>query len=254
MKNRLWQGWECRILQRVYPEHGAKACVREGIDRTPEAIRAKAREFDLRGVGGNLAGQLPTSPEIDGIIRLEYGVGADHSPAREIARRVRRPVGWVHRRARELGVSRTGIRTIWCEAEDAILTRMHGHSIKQATEALRRAGYSRSWNSVARRMALLQMSGRCPDGMLTTQSIADCMGVGISTVSRWCNAGKIKSRKRDGTGCRLVNIADLRTFLIESPHAWDHRLCDKYWLIDILAGRVGDGRIQHACGVREVAA
>lgn len=254
MKSRIWQEWECRILERVYPEYGAKACIKAGIDRTPEAIRAKAREFDLRGVGGNLAGQLPTTPEIDRIIRLEYGVGRDHSSAREIARRVRRPLGWVHRRARELGVSRTGIRTIWGADEDAILTRMAGHSVNSAMEALQRAGYTRSWQAVARRMNLLQANGRNPDGMLTSQGIADCMGVGISTVLRWCNAGKIKSRTRDATGCRLVNVADLRAFLIEHPSAWDHRLCDKIWLIDILAGRVGDGRIQTACGVREVAA
>lgn len=254
MQKRGWQEWECRILQRVYPEHGAKACIKEGIDRTPGAIRAKAREFDVRGVGGNMAGQLPTTPEIDAIIRLEYGVGEHHSTGREIARRVRRPVGWVQRRARELGILSAGHGAIWSAGEEAILSRMSGHPITRVVDALQRAGYARSWHAVARRMAHLKVSSRCPDGMLTAQGIAECMGISPSTVARWCTAGRIKSRTRDGTGCRLVNIADLRTFLIENPNAWDHRLCDKHWLIDLLAGRIGDGRVQHACGVREAAA
>ena len=69
---------------------------------------------------------------------------------------------------------------------------------------------------------------------------AGCWG----STAIWINKGLLKASRGetrdDGRASEwLITRARLRTFLIAYPGEWYPGRCDRYWLVEILAGKVG---------------
>jgi hypothetical protein len=74
--------------------------------------------------------------------------------------------------------------------------------------------------------------------------LACLLGVESNTIGRWIRQGLLKAKRDperdDRTAPWIILRKDLRTFLIEHPRDWDMRKCQyQWWLIEVLAGRVG---------------
>ena len=146
--------------------------------------------------------------------------------------------------------------------EDAIITQhLHRGSVFIARQ-LAKAGYPRSESTVRGRIYNLRQRGllESADDILddhdltTTCKVAAMMGVTYGKITQWITRGYLPATPQPHNGGKtrrmLIKRAALRRFLLDNQAHWDHRTCDKYWMIDLL---VGDRptRIQHTAGVKD---
>ena len=183
------------------------------------------------------------------------------------SRRTGIPYSTLRHRALLLGyepVTSAGYRSAtWFQPEeDAIITQhLHRGSVFIAKQ-LAKAGYHRSESTVRGRVYRLRQRGLLgsADNILddhdltTTCRVAAMMGITYGKITQWIARGYLAATPQPHHGSKtrrmLIRRADLRRFLLENQAHWDHRTCDKYWLVDIL---VGDrtARIQHNAGVND---
>lgn len=139
--------------------------------------------------------------------------------------------------------------------EEVALVHAHlGEPIAQIRARLYRKGYSRSLSSIASLIARHRHSGDWPTlstmiedrDRLMTDDICKGLGVNTWTVEIWIKRGLLKVGRITGQNLFVVSRRDLRQFLLAYPSHWDHRLADRWFLLDILCGDAAAAAALHA--------
>lgn len=154
-------------------------------------------------------------------------------------------------RAHDLGVAAVSRR--WTQAEDDVLHSTAGMPVKRIRKLLNARGSSRSEKAIIDRCFALKIPSESPDYM-NAMEVAELMGTDARTVSTWLTRGILKGTKERyrSVGSAAVEpvtwtvrTVDIKKFLIEHVSAWWKCNPDKYWLVEILTGRV------HFCSPQE---
>lgn len=177
----------------------------------------------------------------------------------EYAKHVR---GTCKRLSKELGISTSyisfrarvlGCRSLrassererpWSKEEDRVLID-HGHEPAKllVRRFARRGRPGRTQDMIYRRAAFLVNRGEMDplgvprDGLYSPDDICSAMGVCRRTFGKWVNSGVLKA-ERKGDSRVYVKLRDLRRFLIDGIILYDPGRCDKFWLVDVLAGEL----------------
>jgi hypothetical protein len=245
-KGREWTLDELKVLRERYPAGGAIACLPLLPGRAIEAIRAKARKMDLRTTAGYQR-QAPSDPRLDAAIRQLYLKGKPANGAMEsFCAKHQRPRQWVRAQAIRIGAIKHVRGPNWSAAEDAILEDKEGKGTRVMQRALIAAGFTgRSEAAIAERCRRRGYEHLAERGY-SAHDISGLLGEDDKTVARWIRAGHLPAKAElDANGiisAWRIRPKDLRDFLIEYPSQWQPARCDRYWLIDTLAGRLG-GRV-----------
>jgi uncharacterized protein YjcR len=140
-------------------------------------------------------------------------------------------------------VAQQGGHRRWTAEEIRLLRQMSTLTHREASQALAKAGYSRTMESI--------MNFRLRDGWrsqverdemsvgYSAKGLATLLGVDAVTVLRWIRQGLLKATQEGGQGkhCAFYRIQPkhLYDFLTQHVHYWEPAKVDKYWLMDILA-------------------
>lgn len=191
---------------------------------------------------------------------------------KSLSRRLDIPCPTISSRAKALGIDRcvqSGRRQPmnYSAQEDRIIRDHLTETTRQIAARLQQAGYPRDVHSVENRLSKLRKKNSILSNdefmdekdLFTSTRLAPLMGVSAHQVNRWCKIGVLKSTPQamDSQRIRrhLIKRKDLREFLLTRQPYWDHRLCDQYFLVDIIAGdSYAPTKIQDRCGIRHEAA
>jgi hypothetical protein len=243
-----WSVDELRVLRERYPTGGALACLPFLPARHENTIRAKANKLGIRH-HAQYARQAPSDDLLDAAIRKLYAKGKPAPGAMaKLCARYNRPRQWVRSRAIKLGAI-THIRgRNWTADEDAILRELAGFGPRKMQKALVKAGFTdRTEPAIAERCrrvhAISNRVERDPD-LYSANDVAGLLGEDDHRILGWLNRGALRGRaERDPVTGRVtrwnVTRKDLREWMIRHPQEWLPARCDRYWLVEILAGRVG---------------
>lgn len=250
-----WAPREIQVLRERYIPEGAAGCLALLPARSATQVLTKADRLGLKRQKSHERRPAPP-PGLDAALRAHYRSPPQERPLlRELVKRFGWPRSWLYLRARELGcdVARrmeSGSRAAWSEAELALLRAHPTLGLRALRRRLAAAGFIRSEAAIyARRSRLgLNREGRelMFDDAYSAMDLAGVMGEDQHTVLAWIRCGKLKARRRDDLQGQpwVITHQAARAFLLAYPNAWDHRRCDKWWLIEALAGKLGDlGRV-----------
>lgn len=247
-RGRGWSPAELQVLQDRYPQGGTGACLPFLPARSEAQIRARARKLGLRYNEGYRQWP-PSTDQLDAAIRRLYAGGPLKAGAMlAFCRTWGRSRQWVRSRAIQLRVvGSTGPRRRWTEAEEAILARLEGRGTRAMQRALIAAGYrDRTEPAIAERCRTREIQVRDQGDEYSASSAAAALGVEVHQVLNWIKRGRLQAtaqRTPGGeVGIHRIAHADLREFLITYPLDWHPGRCDRAWLVEILAGRVGAKR------------
>jgi hypothetical protein len=242
-----WSVEELRVLRERYPVGGALACVPFLPARHENTIRSKANKLGIRH-NAQYARQAPSDDLLDAAIRKLYAKGKPAAgQMAKLCARYDRPRQWVRSRAIKLGAIVHIRGRNWTANEDAILRELAGFGPRKMQKALIRAGYAdRTEPAIAercRRFAISNRVERDPD-IYSANDVAELLGEDAHRILGWLSRGGLRGRaEHDPKTGRVMrwNITrkDLRAWMIRHPQEWLPGRCDRYWLVEILAGRVG---------------
>jgi hypothetical protein len=195
--------------------------------------------------------QRPSNDLLDQAIRKLYANGKPRpGQMAKLCARYDRPRQWVRARAIRLGAIKHTRGRDWTPEEDAILREHEGYGLRKMQKALIAAGIrDRTEPAIQERcLRALRIStaeDRDPD-LYSATEIAELMGEDTHRVINWIHRGGLPARAEREPNGRVsrwnVRRADLRRWLIEHPQSWLPARADRFWLIEILAGRVGSLR------------
>lgn len=243
-----WSLEELRVLRERYPTGGALACVPYLPTRNENTIRAKANKLRILHQRGYMR-QAPSDDLLDAAIRKLYAKGKP-APGKMAAlcARYGRPRQWVRSRAIKLGAIAHIRGRNWTPEEDAILREHAGFGPRKMQKALIAAGITdRTEPAIAERCrrvhGISNAVERDPD-LYSANDVAGLIGEDVHRILGWLSRGGLRGRaEHDPATGRVTrwNITrkDLREWMIRHPQDWLPARCDRYWLIEILAGRVG---------------
>lgn len=241
---RQWSPAELALLDAYYPDLGPTGIAPYLPARTVCAITEYARKRGLHFQAGHTF--RPTTQEIDRAIKRLYHRGyLKPGELKKFCQTWDRPRQWVRLQAIRLGVRFEGRRTPWKPEEDAILNAHEGRGTRYVQKALTAAGYpGRTEPAIGQRMWLLGLERRDKSEEFTASEVGRLLGLDSHVVLNWIKAGSLKAQRGDTRGDGrasewIVSRASLRSFLIRHPGEWFPGRCDRFWLVDILAGKVG---------------
>lgn len=243
-----WSAEELRVLRERYITEGLAACLALLPGRSAIQVLNKADRLGM--VRQKKHERRPEPPPgLDAALRDYYRRGK-RGGLQTVARRFGWPRSWLYLRARELGLDmvRRGLKLhVWSDTEDAILRQHCTLGLRTIAQRLIAAGFERRTDAaIYERMSRLGLRRLAKEEALadgyTASALAQAMGEDVSTVLRWIRAGRLRARRRDDLAGMpwVIRHEAVRAFLIAHPGAWDHRRCDKYWLLDALVGDLGD--------------
>ncbi len=245
---RFWTTPELAVIRREYPIGNISEIEARLPGRSRTAIYQQARIMGIKRPGGSetVRPSYPKSPEIDDAIRQLHATPPGKDQVTRLAQRLDRPVWWISRRARDLGLLTPRFREApWSPAEIDILEDTIDLSPPAIRRRLARAGFTRSDAAIAvkrKRVGIFQ-SDRSD---YTGAQAAELLGYDQSTVSRWIRQGILKAsaagqQREDGRITMWsVTPKNLRQFLIDNPMAFELRripAAHQPWLIELLSGR-----------------
>jgi hypothetical protein len=234
MTRYFWTTPELAIIREHYPTGGVPACAERLPGRTVGAIHQQARKMGLFAPkGGTPRPAYGSSEFIDAQICRVYTGKPTKGAIRDLAKRIGRPRHWVSRRAAALGMALPRFRDQpWSEQELAILENAT-HLRPEAIRArLKKAGFTRTINAITVKRKRLGL--RLDREEVSANELAVLMGVDRKTVSYWIDKGWLRAKKRGPIFD--IRPSDVRDFVIDFTHVVDIRKCDKFWLVDLLAG------------------
>lgn len=243
-----WTDAEIAIVQGAYPAGGvvgAQAALTEaGHSRNYNQTKGICERLGLRVTGRHKHRKQASTEWIDAQIRREYATGRPRVKA--LARRLDREYGWVKWRCRELGVCRSK-EPRWTPEEDALLEECleKSQSATVIGKKFHRAGYPRSVNAIRQRVETLGLSWQ--RGFWTASEVGRALAVDASVVCRWIDKGWLKATAGRGPSSDdsplldrkmlwQVKPGDVRVFMLNHPHEWEHRKMRKEVLLDLLCG------------------
>lgn len=240
--SRFWTTPEVQVLREHYPTGGVRACLERLPGRDAPGIYARAAKNGIKRAGQRERRTWAPSEWVDAQIKRAYADGSNvRGAVAELARRIDRPRDWISRRAVQLGLVQPRYKPgPWSAEELAILEEHYTLSPRAIAARLRKAGYSRTETAVIvqRKRCGLRASDD-PDRWCARQ-LADAMGVEVHKVLRWIERGMLKATRQGDEAPWAIHRRDVRAFLITHLGDWDHRRCEQLWLVEILAGSVGE--------------
>ena len=111
-------------------------------------------------------------------------------------------------------------------------------------QALLAAGFHRTEPAIAERMKRLDLEVLDKTAVLSANEVGRLLGMEPHIVCGWIKRKLLKAGRDHmaGDGSTLsweISRKALRDFLIRYPGEWYPGRCDRYWLVEILAGKVG---------------
>ncbi|RJR32463.1 MAG: hypothetical protein C4567_18765 [Deltaproteobacteria bacterium] len=223
---------------------GASGRAWRPADKPPRFCNRRCRgRGTSRAMQGGRRTLYPVTPEMHRAIQEVYQNFTGKGQMLELAGRLGLPRWKVSRYAVNQGwIARQKKEPDWRAPELAILEQSAHCSLEVIQRRLRKAGFTRSLPGILVKRKRLKLPQN-----LQGQSIwqlADCFGVDQKVVQGWVFKGYLKAQKR-GThrtprqGGDIYFIRDrwVRQFVLEHPELVDLRKVDKFWFIDLLAGR-----------------
>ncbi|WP_200957841.1 hypothetical protein [Mesorhizobium sp. Root157] len=243
---RFWTGREEKLLRQHYPSGGVSACLAVLPGRTASSIYNRVGILGLRMPGND--GKVherqhwQTTDQIDAIIIRTYQTKPDKRAVQHCAQVVGRPRWWVSKRALKLGLVAPRFKEpVWSEAEIGVVTDQAHKNPRTIQKALKRAGYARTETAIVVKLKRLGADRADPDHLNANQ-LASVMGVDRKTVGSWIAKGWLKAKRREATSLDdfwWIHRKDVRRFVIDNVAAVDLRKVEKFWFVDLLAGRDG---------------
>lgn len=236
-----WRTTEIAILREHYPDGGVKACAPLLPDRTEGAIYQQVQKHKIKGPK-LWKGRKPyeISDWIDAQIRRVYLDDRRPGAVSSLGKRIDRPRSWITRRAVQLGLVMGRHKPLpWCAEE---LELLEEHAAKHPDTIRRRlsaAGYQRTSHAIVTQLKRRQMDCSDPDTW-SGRELAGLMGVDNATVRSYINQGLLRAYRRkpmrsSESGHNYeIRSRDIREFIVRHTAHFDHRKCDKFWLIDVL--------------------
>ena len=245
--SRMWTKEERAALRRLYPEGGLAACMAALPTRSAAAIYAQTDRLGVR-LKGNKVGMkkgfysLPTTPQIDDMIRRVYQTKPERGSVVECARALGRSIYWVNARATKLGLVAPRFKEgPWSDAEVELLRTNASKTPRTISQIMQRHGFKRTEAAVVVKLKRLRID-RTDENLVTVDDLADCMGINRSSVDGWIAKGLLPTVEGGGPGIRhkrLINRSALRRFILDNVALIDIRKVDKHWFVDLIAkGRV----------------
>lgn len=249
-----WSPRELQVLRERYPDGGALACAPLLPERTPMAITERAHKLGIYH-NRRYIKAAPSNEILDAAIRKLYASGKPrHGKMAAFAAQWQRSRQWVRARAIQLGAAAPmGQFRPWTPAEEQVLLAEIDLSPRRLQMRLAdQLGIDdRTDSAIAERVRLLrrrhELNRPLPDpDVYSGHELERLLGVDHRTITRWITGGRLTGRAtRDAHGVIVrweVRREALREFLITFPSAWHPGRCDRYWLVELLAGRVGEAR------------
>jgi hypothetical protein len=239
-KGYAWTARELQVIRERYLSEGLAACRALLPVRCANAIMMQAARMGLRRQAPH-AKPRQSNEMLDAAIKRLYSGGYKLGELKAFCARWRVTRQWVFWRAKALGVveSKSTYNRPWSPEEDAIIeSHAHKHPTSIAKH-LQKAGFDRKPAAVQGRRSRLQLDLTDPEHF-SAHTLAVCMGLDEHRVLDFIRRHGLKAKKT-GDGQRdawLIRRKDVREWLIASAE-WDHKRCNREWLIEMLAGRVG---------------
>ncbi|MBP1180009.1 hypothetical protein [Methylobacterium sp. PvR107] len=228
-----WSKEHEQILRDHYTVKGSRWCA-EQTGRSVEATRMKAGELGVTRARASVV--IPTSPQIDAIIRRAYSEGKWGACGRA-AKAVGRTKQWVSKRAGVLGLSlREDTNFGFTAAQIAFIAENSHMGAPTLATRLRAQGWRGSVRRVQEHLTKFRRP-RDEDQRMSAQDVADLFGVSSGRVHGWIRKGWLIAEKVEGYahGFR-INEMDIARFAIEHSSAFMLAALerDKSWFLDLV--------------------
>jgi len=131
----------------------------------------------------------------------------------------------------------------WTAPELALLHNFEHRALKDRAmeELLLQHGFTRTIKAISKKRSLEHLNGEVDHDQetlgYTPTGLARCLGLHHTTILRHVRSGFIKATPQDREGQQpifRIKRREIKRFLKENIHLWDHRKADQYWLVDIL--------------------
>lgn len=189
------------------------------------------------------------TPEIKEQLRkiylTEVGIKpvADRGAVKDLATKTGIPRWKLSRQAREMGLlAKQKKEPPWSDRELRILHSSAHLSLDRIQIHLKKVGFKRSTQGIYVKRKRMRFMANL-NGQSAT-STAMCFGVDVKVITGWIKKGWLKAKRR-GTNRTAIQGGDIwwikdmwiKDFIISSVAVIDIRKIDKYWLVDLLAGK-----------------
>lgn len=183
----------------------------------------------------------------DRLIRKAYAGGNKKTGSiKQAAKQLGISTSSVHRRAAELGVLRAVYKqqTEWTDHELEILEANAHKDLESINRLLVKAGSpSRSLEAIKsklKRIGIGLREAKIDAGIYSLGELARLMGVTPTSIKRRIKSGQLLAEARPDVDQieYLIHAKQVRQFIIENLPQIDIAACDKYWLVDLLTGKI----------------
>lgn len=240
-----WTQAEYDVLRTHYVADGIQACLERLPARSSQTVMNHAARLGLYRQKRHAPAQKHNDM-LDAAIKRLYASSTTKNDAavRALAERWGVTRQYISRRALLLGVRpplRQTERAPWTPEEDELLEQHIAKSPEALQRIFARAGFKRTPSACAARRLLLGLSPTDDPDVMTARALAQAMGCAEQTVARWIRTGQLKAKSyHDGVDKSrwCIQRRHIREFLIRNAE-WDHRRCNRDWLIETLSGQSG---------------
>ena len=161
-----------------------------------------------------------------------------------LAKRLDLPRWKISRHAQKNGwLKRTKKEPFWCDEEMKILKSNAIHGEEYIQKKLKKAGFRRTVNGIALKRKRMRLSNQYLDGYSAT-GLAMCLGVDGHFVSKAIKDGLLKAKRRktnrtpqQGGDSFHIKENEVRKFVLDNVARIDLAKVDKFWFVDLVAGR-----------------
>lgn len=246
---KFWTTRELALIREHYPSGGLTVLESLLPGRSRSSIYQRAREMGAKSDKMvHVRQSWAHDPAIDESIRIAHQRPMKKGDVVALAKRVSRPVWWVSRRAREMGLTTPRFREPkWSPEEIELLRETREFKPEGAQRVFKRRGFNRTATAIQvqrKRNGILRDQGED----YTCHGIAAMIGHDPCTVLRWIRAGMLKAvpdtdcnARSDGRTTQYrVTERSLRDFILNHPIRLDLRkipAAHTPWFIEMLTGR-----------------
>jgi hypothetical protein len=172
-----------------------------------------------------------------------YMSGTGAGEVADIAKKFRLPRWRVSRYALHQGwVQKQKKEPVWSDRELEILERWAHLTPERIKIRLKSAGFTRSLTGIILKRKRMRMLSNLRGQSAT--SLAMCLGEDSHFVTRAIKEGRLKAKRRgtartanQGGDMWFITDHSVREYIIENVNEIDLRKVDKYWFVDIVAGK-----------------
>jgi hypothetical protein len=240
-----WTQAELDVLRAHYVADGIYAC----LSRLPARSKGTAMNYASKLGLYRQKRHAPAQKHndmLDAAIKRLYSSSTTKNDAavRDLAKRWNVTRQYISRRALLLGVRpplRPTERAAWTPEEDELLEQHVAKSPEALQRIFARHGFKRTPSACASRRLMLELSPTDDPDVMTARALAQAMGCSEQTVTRWIRTGQLKAKSYHDDVHKsrwCIQRRHIREFLIRNAE-WDHRRCNRDWLIETLSGQSG---------------